>query len=189
MPRQPVPKAPRITISVTSELIEHSIKRDSSHCMIAEAIKDTVPGISPPSVDIQTIRFSDPKKRLRYTYLTPRIAQLAIIQFDQGKEPEPFSFQLRKAHVTTMYHRKQVSTPRGPLTVKEQERYNKGLGKMPKYPNQGTLVPDHPELTKETLVDRKGSKAMSIPDRIGGSPPPTTNIGRRRVFGLRALEY
>ena len=79
-------------ISVSRETIERATQRDSRHCMIAEAIRDARPDAQFVSVDIQTIRFSIPFKRIRCTYLTPRIAQLALVRFDQGRSLEPFQF-------------------------------------------------------------------------------------------------
>jgi hypothetical protein len=43
---------------------------------------------------LQTIRFTDPKKAQRYTYLTPPIAQDYLVAFDQGQFLEPFLFNL-----------------------------------------------------------------------------------------------
>jgi hypothetical protein len=40
-------------------------------------------------------------------------------------------------------------------------------------------------LSKQTLVDREGKG--KVPDVVGGKTPPTAP-GRRRAFGLRALE-
>jgi hypothetical protein len=94
------PRAPKLRVEVTRENIEQSTTRDSSHCMIAEAVKLAFPGAYRVSVDLQTIRFGDAKKRLRYTYLTPRRAQLALVDFDQGVLPEPFTISLRNGQVT-----------------------------------------------------------------------------------------
>jgi hypothetical protein len=67
--------------------------------MIAEAIKEQLPDVRSVSVDIQTIRFTDPKKGIRYIYPTPRLAGMALINFDQGVKPEPFTVKLTNAHV------------------------------------------------------------------------------------------
>ena len=88
MPR--IPKAPRFSLVVTDEMIEDAIPRDSSYCVFAEAVKAARPGAQKVAVDLQTIRFTDPKLGLRFTYLTPRPCQIAIINFDQGIRPEPF---------------------------------------------------------------------------------------------------
>lgn len=89
--------SPVVKIHVTAETINASQERNSSHCMIAESIKASVPDAAFVAVDMLTIRWSDPTKGLRYTYLTPRTVARAIINFDQGIIAQPFNFQLRSA--------------------------------------------------------------------------------------------
>lgn len=92
-------RTPRVNIAITEEIIAASTQRDSSHCMIAEAVKMAVPEASAISVDLQTIRWTDRKKGLRYVYLTPRTGQIELVKFDQGMPITPFSFQLRRGQV------------------------------------------------------------------------------------------
>lgn len=80
-------------IEVTKANVTTAKRRDSHSCMIADAIHDAA-DVKYVLVDVQTIRFSDMKKRKRYTYLTPPGAQQAIIRFDQGKSVTPFTFSL-----------------------------------------------------------------------------------------------
>jgi hypothetical protein len=91
-----------IRINVTAEQIKDSEQRNSSRCMIATAIMAALPHAKHVSVDIQTIRYSDPIQRTRYFHLTPRKVQQVIIDFDQGKNVEPFSFDLRSPHIVPM---------------------------------------------------------------------------------------
>ena len=164
------PRSPRLKIEVTEEIINAAVPRDSSHCMIAEAVSATFPDARRVSVDLQTIRFSDPRRGLRYTYLTPRIAQLALIQFDQGTLSEPFAFQLRGAQVTAM------ARPRGSgLTEKELDQ------------RKAASATRRENLKRTRLVQRESEAAGAVPDRVGGKPPPTTSLARRRSFGLRSL--
>lgn len=86
--------SPRVVVTVSAAEIEHSVRRNSSHCMIAEAVKRCQPGATGISVDLQTVRWTNPAKGLRYIYLTPRAAQVALIDYDQGQHPKPFSFVL-----------------------------------------------------------------------------------------------
>src|SRR4029434_11292116 len=96
---QRFPRSPRIDVAVSQQIIEQSTKEDSGHCMIAESLKLAYPGAQSISVDLQLIRFTDPKKPYRYNYLTPRKAQEALMLFDQGILPRAFEFQLRGASV------------------------------------------------------------------------------------------
>lgn len=84
-----------VTVNVTQTFIDHAEARNSDHCMIADAIRAALPDAKAVSVDLMTIRLTDPVKRQRYVYLTPRPIQLALIHFDQGDHAAPFSFQLK----------------------------------------------------------------------------------------------
>lgn len=80
-------------ILVRKEHIEGAIKKDSHHCMIADAIKDKL-GAQYISVDTQTIRFTDPEHKERYFFLTPPAAQQMILKWDRGVSVQPFAFEL-----------------------------------------------------------------------------------------------
>lgn len=175
--RTRTPRAPRVKVNIESDLIRASIKADSSHCMIAEAVRAAYPDARAVSVDIQTIRFTDRAKGLRYTYLTPRIAQVPLIQFDQGIFPEPFSFSLRNGQVTRSNPGRSPKLDRGERTESQVEALKKGRKSLA-------------GLSKARLVKtRDGAKDDgTVPDRIGGKTPPVmTPFARRRAFGLRAL--
>lgn len=84
-------------IKISEKQIKTAVKKDSNHCMIADAIKAAVPDAKYIRVDLQSIRFSNLKKGLRYKYFTPPIAQHELINFDQGLKVEPFDINLVKA--------------------------------------------------------------------------------------------
>jgi hypothetical protein len=86
-----------VSVQVTEPLIDRAEQKDSGHCMIADSIRVALPEAKSVSVDLATIRFTDPKKGQRYIYLTPPSTQRALIQFDQGIHTEPFTFRLVKA--------------------------------------------------------------------------------------------
>jgi hypothetical protein len=86
-----------IRIEVSQANIDKSMPRDSQHCMIADALLDRVKHAKSISVDIATIRFTDKKLGKRFIFLTPLVAQQALVDFDQGKTISPFSFNLRTA--------------------------------------------------------------------------------------------
>lgn len=138
--------------------------------MIAEAVKAAYPGCSYVSVDLQTIRFSDLEKGVRYTYLTPRTAQVALVGWDVGVKPEPWRMQLRNGQVTKAGRtriRSQRELSEKQVAQREVARAARGAA-----------------LSKAQLSP---SEKGNVPDRIGGSPPPVTPFARRREFGLRAL--
>lgn len=163
------PKSPTLKLEITEELIADAVPRDSSHCLWAEAVKVAFPEAKHVAVDLQTIRFTDPKKGLRFTYLTPRTAQVALVQFDQGIRPEPHSVQLRRGQVTRSGSK---GVPKHTSPAEKAQR--KAAAK------KGRDV-----LAKTTL---RGNPARAVADRVGGQTPPIA-AGKRRAFGLRGLDY
>jgi hypothetical protein len=92
-----------LRVEVTQDIIETALPANSGHCMISDAVKLAAEGrrwrISKVLTDLQTIRFTDLKKRIRYICFTPRIGQIALLAFDQGQRPEPFSFRLKAVQI------------------------------------------------------------------------------------------
>src|SRR5437899_12903658 len=88
-------KYARRTIQVTDEDISKAKLAHSGACVNAEAIKRCLPGVKHVAVDLATIRFTETKTGDRYTFLTPRAAQLGVVQWDQGVAPQPFVFSLK----------------------------------------------------------------------------------------------
>jgi hypothetical protein len=87
----------KIGVTVTQPIIDRAEQRDSGHCMIADAIKAALPDVKTVSVDLASIRFTDPVKKQRYVYFTPTPVQRALVDFDQGTHTEQFTFHLIRA--------------------------------------------------------------------------------------------
>lgn len=129
--------------------------------MIAEAIKDAVPGAKSVTVDLQTIRWSDPVRRLRYIYVTPMKCVKALIDFDHGRPVDSFTFAVRNGMVT-------------PMNTKNPNR-DRSLQATPR---RARLVPRDASNPGEVTI-------------VGGSTPPMAAYSSRsvrRVYGLRMLE-
>lgn len=132
---------PRVRINVTQEIIDAGIRRSSSHCMIAEAIEELIPEARHIAVDLQTIRWSDPEKGVRYTYLTPRAAQVHLVNYDQGEEVEPISFSLSRPMITQAGTREKAKAAKATL---KNSPSDKEIGMVPqrvggKTPPSGAL--------------------------------------------------
>src|SRR5262252_8065031 len=97
-----IPRGRRPAINVSEMEIEIAMAKKSGHCMIALAVKRAFPEVTAVTVDFQTIRWSDKRKGLRYTYFTPAKVMAVLIAWDQGIKPKPFSFRLRGPQITTM---------------------------------------------------------------------------------------
>lgn len=166
MDKMRFPRAPQLEVLVTEDHIAKALPRDSGHCMIADAVKAAFPWASRISVDLQTIRYSDIDKGFRYTYLTPRSAQVALVKFDQGLKPEPMRFRLRNGQVTRA----------GGNAVSDKVREKSRLYQQAR----------RAEMKKARLLDEAGP--TTVPRIVGGKTPPLAPLARRRSFGLRALE-
>jgi hypothetical protein len=157
--------SPRLTLEITEEIINVAVQRDSGHCVLAEAVKIAFPGAQHVAVDLQTIRFSDPKLRRRYIYLTPRIGQKALVDWDQGVRPQPFSLRLQGAHS---------------IAMASNGRHAGGKTELIRKPGGGGG--EH----YQQLI-RDGGKAPPIGALASGVTGKVPK-GRRREFGLRSLD-
>jgi hypothetical protein len=166
-----------ISVNITEDIIEHSVQRDSSHCMIADAVRALVPDAKWVSVDLQTVRFTDTRDRKRYVYLTPRRAQEALIRFDQGEKSEPFRFFLRDPQVIPL---REVNRGHQKRDAEKAEAAAVAKAATPK---------KKPAAKKAAL--KNTTHPSDRPRKEGGQPPPTAVLsnakGRTREFGLRSL--
>ena len=167
--------SPRITVKVTQDLIDVSSQRDSSHCMIADAVAKTIPNARYISVDLATIRFTDMTAGIRYIYLTPRHAQEALIAFDQGEKVEPFSLQLRGAHVLPTGNAR-----RARASLQPQSSPN-STNNTPPERRDGEAPPIGP-LAGGAVRNRRGAKNVA-----SAGTGNANRTGRRREFGLRGI--
>jgi hypothetical protein len=104
----------KVEISVLDKHLNDAMARNSSHCATAEAIKEQVPEARFIAVDLQTIRWSDPKRGLRYVFLTPHAIQSdVIVPFDQGERQncKPVTVRMKPAFVTKCGRKSQRHTP------------------------------------------------------------------------------
>jgi hypothetical protein len=171
----------RCEISVLQKHIDEALRANSSHCAIAFAIRDSVPDATFIAVDLQTIRWSNPKRGVRYCFLTPTIAQHdVIIPFDQGEECKPVTFKMKPAFIT------RIGAKRNPPDADQL----KGTGlKVAEEPEpERPLIPyagkEKPERKRRAISATKPDG--SIPVTLGGKLPPVSVLARRE-FGLRAL--
>jgi hypothetical protein len=181
--------APQLKVDVTQEIIDRSVPKDSSHCMIADAIAAAYPRASFISVDLATIRFTDVEAGFRYVYLTPRHAQAALLDFDQGVKPAPFRFHVSAAQIVASgVGKRNHAAKLEKLRPNSEASHGATLEK---------LSSADPETGK---VKKPGGEGVGV--RVGGQTPPvgplaqshvrasgrsTNKVGRRREFGLRAI--
>jgi hypothetical protein len=166
----------KLEVTVDVATIDEAQERSSSHCMIADAIRKANPDAQAVQVDLQTIRFTDPKKEARYIWLTPPLAQRALINFDQGLPCEPFAFQ----------------TTKPVQVVRAKGRGGKGTPKR----KPGEPAPRQPTQTSQAREGVVGlnAEAKGRPVLLGGRALPNAVLsnsprkGLVRRFGLAQLK-
>jgi len=171
-------RAPRLDFEVTQAHIDESTRRDSSHCMIADALRDAIPTATFISVDLATIRFTDEAAGYRYIYLTPGYAQKALLDFDQGQKPDPFRLRQNAAQMTLTGGARRARAVRNKQVEEE-------TGVRP--PAEATV-----------LIPPRHNAGNSVPIKHGGEPIPKGPLsgtahrdgtaprrGKRREFGIR----
>lgn len=195
----------RVDVQVDEERVQKAIARNSRHCFIAEAIKEALPNVTSILVDLQSIRFTVPEKRLRYVYLTPMRCCRALVDFDRGQKPEPFSFTLSRASTITRV----ASGAPNEKTPEARAARNKAVNRAgnqirdqigatadapykppAEYVNRVVEAMDDPtaNLGPAIVVERQNGNDASRPTFVGGLPPRHAgNIQRTRRFGLREL--
>lgn len=158
-----------IDLNITPEIINVAVQRDSAHCVIADAFRQARPDLQRVSVDLQTIRATDPATGTRYIWFTPALAQALLVNFDQGIRPEPgLVIRLRRPCQIIKHNQHQLARKR----ARERERRGEAI------------------TTGEASITNPGR--VGQPTKSGGTPPPLAALantrGRRRTFGLRSLK-
>lgn len=111
-----------VSAQVTRDEISDAKKGHRGKCAIAMAIAMTYPDARYIRVDRDSIRFTDVKTRIRYTYRTPRNAQKFIDNWDAGRKMLGFTLELPDSLLVDMRvmgarsPRAMVSTPAEPKT-------------------------------------------------------------------------
>jgi hypothetical protein len=157
-------------IEVTPLDIEKAIQNDSYQCMVAQAVRRTIPEATRIMVDMRTIRFSLEGCRLQY--LTPTDVAQYVVDFDAGDAIEPFKFGLRKPHVTRP-GKARVDPQAKPAKVGSPEARARAGKRHPR----GATLP---------LVGAKG-KVTHEPVLPAHRTLPSMRAGKVRHYGARML--
>jgi len=156
----------RWRVNVTSEIVKESIERHSGYCMVAEALKIAIPTAQYVAADLATIRWTDPQTRLRYICFTPRNAQNALIDFDNGIKPKPFTYEIRGAQIIPIGRDPVTKRRRIPATMRSD-----GTGDVP------VKIGGRPPPTGALAGTKRTAKK-----------PGVTYASIQREYGLRSLK-
>lgn len=159
--------------AVTPEIIASGITGDSSRCLVVMAIKVMCPEVNRVLVDGFSIRMTNAKTGMRYSFQTPIRVQRYIIEFDAGAKIEPFTFRLdNPRHITKVQKRKPAPDALD-VSKASQKEVKKAI---------------------KTGRDIKGKTQIFTHDKerrpiaVGGDSPRTQSvIGLSRRYGFRAL--
>ncbi len=177
-----------VSVNITEPLIQRATQRDSRHCMIAEAIMAAQPHYRNVTVDLATMRWTNPRTGKRYVALTPEAARQALVLFDQGQPIEPFTIALHAIQAT--------ANPK-----RTGERYADGKPKRTKVGRgqeqlraDGTIVGGQPLPTGhlagggDVVSNRKHTRrAQQRPRPDGDESNVKLSGGRFRQYGLAQL--
>jgi hypothetical protein len=97
MPAKGTTSSPNLALTIGEEQYQRAVAGESGACLIADAIKAQYPHLSGVVVDMATIRVTDRKRGLRFTYLTPDDAQMVLLSFDQGWSNPTSELTIRRA--------------------------------------------------------------------------------------------
>jgi hypothetical protein len=197
------PSSPKLSIEIHQGVIDNAIRRNDNHCMIAEAIHQQVALAKNISVDLATIRWTDVEKNLRYIYLTPRPAQIALIDFDRGVKPTPFRLDLKRAAQIVRGYRHGSSKPKTNEEKLEVNAQNVQIRRNRTTATTGELFRMSTEESNAIIaamndpnanlgpasvhVPSKGCLDTAKPVVVGGKAPPPGNLGHSRRFGVRQM--
>lgn len=96
-----------LTITVSQDIIDAAKRGHSRKCMVAEAIREQVPGCSGIDVSADSIHFNLPDKKsgqtIKHVYPTPGATSKNIQEFDTkgGDGIKPFKIKLRADQCAT----------------------------------------------------------------------------------------
>jgi hypothetical protein len=198
----------RRRISVEDAHIADSLRRSSSACAIAEAMKQQIPNAIHVSADLATLRWTDKIKQLRYVALTPMCAQELIVNFDQGlrEKLHPISFDLKPVIIARSGPRRRqvpevcdlrgtgISPAASPaeqvLADNWQPQSEPGTKGALIQPRDGPIEPKQERRPRMTRTMSKVKPDGTIPCVLGGRMPPISALpSNRRAFGLRQARY
>ena len=179
-----------LTIEITKEAWEEASRSKSGGCLIAEAIEAQYKQLVNVKVNVALIRATDTRSGLRYSWTTPRAAQMILLHFDQGwSHPGFYRIQTRRpAHIAEPVLQKGRAEARAsrlaeleardPETLTAAER--SGLTRLRATPPRPTRE------GKSRVISRRGDETKIGGQRIPtGGTHPNMLAGRDRHFGMR----
>jgi hypothetical protein len=197
---------PRVDVDVTQADLDAAIPKDSGHCAIADALRRQL-GVRNPEVDLQVVTFTDPKRGVRVSFLTPEICQDHLLEFDHGLPLRPFSFYLRTP-IRIRRAGRGAGNPHSKKDIEDRDVRKRGLLEREEH---GTITPrERASLKRMRETDEAGGPGANVPNgpvemvehtsnnarpvfvggrkRVARAAVLSNRKGRRREYGLRQSE-
>ena len=200
------PGSPVLRVTINEQHWRSAVRSNSGGCLIADAINEQYPNLKVISVDMATVRVRDAERGLKYTYLTPPIAQHLLLSFDQGwRQPT------EELTIKTAVKVEKITRSPSSIKAKADHRAERiayleeklDLGEELTPPEKSALsrmtnpkrkpAPARPSARGPAQVITSGNKPATV---IGGQPLPQAaaktnpNLlrGRNRHFGAKLAE-
>lgn len=172
-----------VKANVTQALVDRATKRDSRHCMIAEAIQAARPDYKNVTVDLATIRWTNPRTGKRYVALTPQEARVALVAFDQGHEVQAFELTVTPIQATP------TSKPTGERAANGRlKRSQAGRGQQ-QLTERGTIVGGEPLPEGHLRGGANVTSANAAAKRERERPQPTGDESNVELSSRRYRQY
>jgi hypothetical protein len=192
----------RLFVEVTEEHIRKGLERDSSHCIIALALADAGAGnFRHISVDLQSCRLTDSKRKLRLTFLSPHAVRDLVVATDQGWRDQirPCTFSMKPAIIAQSGKKRATPSPEQlkgsglkvaaeqPHVSNWQERHRAASALVVAGTHAGEAAQAaQPRKKRQPRALVSSVKNGEVPVQLGGRPPPVSILSRRE-FGMRAI--
>lgn len=181
--------SPTLKLRITKDLWDDAVQASSGGCLLVEAIKRQYPHLTGISVDMATVRVSDPKKGLRFTYLTPENGQTLLLSYDQGwaQPDEQDVTLLRAVKVTKMQRHGARAQERAARLAELEEKEAAGVELTREEKTALTKLRKNPERATSDGPSEASSTGV-VHGRAPKQGPAHPNLlrGRRRVYGAKS---
>lgn len=182
-----------LTFLVSPELWARAVASKSGSCVIAQAVAEQYPFLVKVNVNVVSIRATDSRTGIRYTWLTPHAAGMLLLAFDQGwGQPET-----RKIVTRRPVHVGEPITSRPRSAAKAARIAELEAIENPTRADRASLTMLRKSPTRSHKTGRSSMVAHPGDERtkVGGQPPrtgatktgshPNFLAGRDRHFGAR----
>jgi hypothetical protein len=174
--------SPTLIAEITSETYKTAVQAESGACLAADAIEERYPQYK-ADVDVATTTIKDPKRGLKFIYLTPQKIGNLLVGFDQGWLEKELPIKLRIANAIKIVR---MTRSRSDQKMSAEKRAARLAELEAKEKSGEKLTP----LEKRSLKKMRDTNKKSVerPTNPGPSEIVTTTDGREVVVGGKPIK-